>query len=77
MKYMCVNMGSKGTQGLGKWRVNGKMPPNSHSKGGMLRTTIGVTVAGEGSKLFAWRPSVFIFELKLLSPDYKTRYAYF
>jgi len=43
MKYMCVNMGSKGTQGLGTWRVNGKMPPNSHSKGGTLRTTIGVT----------------------------------
>lgn len=26
MKYMCVNMGSKGTRGLGKWKVNEKMP---------------------------------------------------
>ena len=71
MKYVCVTMGSKGTQGLGKWRVNGKMPPNSHPKGGTLGMSTGVTLAGERSKLFVSRPRIFTFEIKLFSPDYK------
>ena len=30
-----------------------------------------VTLAGEGFKVFAWRSSIFIFEIKPFSLDYK------
>lgn len=37
----------------------------------------GVTLAGEGAKGFAWKPRLFIFEIKLTSLDHKDNICLF
>lgn len=44
-----------------------RYPHNSNPMGGTLGTTAAMTLAGEDSRVFAWSPRIFIFEIKLSS----------